>query len=119
MCIYGMESPGAFQLVGWTLSIWILWENTPFLFRFFDQVQFFLVTEDELECQRKAYKLGKLSIDIKDTVFKSSEYRKMLQDNAESIENFRQKQKLAFEAERQLWIDSGMIGGNEDDQHDE
>ena len=43
----------------------------------------------------------------------------MLEDNVESINAFREKQHLAFEAERQRWVDTGMIGGNDDDNEDE
>ncbi len=45
LCIYPMESPGGYQLVGRTLPIWNTWGRTapftpatPWLLRIFDQV---------------------------------------------------------------------------------
>ena len=45
MCIYPMDSPGGYQLVGRTLPIWNTWgrvepfsPDTPWLLRIFDQV---------------------------------------------------------------------------------
>ena len=45
MCIYPMDSPGGYQLVGRTLPIWNTWgrvepftPNAPWLLRIFDQV---------------------------------------------------------------------------------
>ena len=45
MCIYGMDSPGGYQLVGRTLPIWnkflknpVFAPGQPWLLRFFDQV---------------------------------------------------------------------------------
>ncbi|MGE8636961.1 MAG: carboxyltransferase domain-containing protein, partial [Achromobacter piechaudii] len=47
MCIYGMDSPGGYQLVGRTLPIWnkflknpVFQDGKPWLLRFFDQVRF-------------------------------------------------------------------------------
>ena len=46
MCIYPMDSPGGYQLVGRTLPIWNTWgrvepfsPDTPWLLRIFDQVR--------------------------------------------------------------------------------
>ncbi|TPX18510.1 uncharacterized protein E0L32_011623 [Thyridium curvatum] len=59
MCIYGSESPGGYQLVGRTLPIWddmkLLSEpgqDKPWLFRSFDRISFYPVTEAELEANR-------------------------------------------------------------------
>ena len=47
MCIYGMDSPGGYQLVGRTLPIWNKFlknmqfeAGKPWLLRFFDQISF-------------------------------------------------------------------------------
>ena len=47
MCIYGMDSPGGYQLVGRSLPIWntfmrnpVFQDGKPWLLRFFDQVRF-------------------------------------------------------------------------------
>ena len=50
MCIYGMDSPGGYQLVGRTLPIWnkflknpVFVNQQPWLLKFFDQVRFYPV----------------------------------------------------------------------------
>ncbi len=48
MCIYGMEGPGGYQLVGRTAQVWNTYRSTrefqpgqPWLLRFFDQIKFY------------------------------------------------------------------------------
>ena len=36
MCIYGMESPGGYQLMGRTIPVWKTEHNPPWLLDFFD-----------------------------------------------------------------------------------
>lgn len=61
MCIYATESPGGYQLVGRTIDIWdqnkisLLdqddqpSEARPWMFRLFDRISFYLVSEDTLD----------------------------------------------------------------------
>ncbi|MGA7415328.1 MAG: urea carboxylase, partial [Bryobacteraceae bacterium] len=51
LCIYGMEGPGGYQLVGRTLQVWNTFKSTqdfepgtPWLLRFFDQIRFYPVS---------------------------------------------------------------------------
>ncbi|WP_024462338.1 urea carboxylase [Marinimicrobium sp. LS-A18] len=110
MCIYGMDSPGGYQLVGRTLPIWnkflkspVFIHGEPWLLRFFDQVRYYPVTEAELTEQREAFREGRLSIDIEDTWFDIAEHERFLEENAESIAAFQQKQQAAFTEEVALW----------------
>ncbi len=110
MCIYGMEGPGGYQLFGRTIQVWNSWRQTsaftegkPWLLRFFDQVQFFPVTADELTEWRRDFPLGRREIEIEQEVFRLSDYRRFLADNAPSIEAFRATRQAAFEAERADW----------------
>ncbi|PNH46013.1 hypothetical protein VD0004_g2042 [Verticillium dahliae] len=60
MCIYGMDSPGGYQLVGRTIPIWdeVLATSTrsnggaakkPWMFRLFDRISFYPISEAELD----------------------------------------------------------------------
>ena len=73
MCVYGMDSPGGYQLVGRTLPIWNKFlknsafeKGEPWLLKFFDRVRYYEVTEDELTVQREAFREGRLSIRIEE-----------------------------------------------------
>lgn len=110
MCIYGMDSPGGYQLVGRTLPIWNKFlKNTqfttgePWLLRFFDQVRFYPVSETELLAQREAFREGRASVHIEETVFDFAAYQQFLHDNASSIAAFRHRQHQAFTQEVGRW----------------
>ena len=110
MCIYGMDSPGGYQLVGRTLPIWNKFlknkqftDGAPWLLRFFDQVRFYPVSEAELDEQREAFRHGKLSLRIEEESFSLAEHEQFLADNAQSIANFKARQQLAFVEEVARW----------------
>lgn len=116
MCVYGMEGPGGYQFVGRTLQMWNRGENNidfhggkPWLLRFFDQIRFFPVTEDELVQIRHDFPNGDYNLKIEETVFDFGEYKTFLQKNKMDIEDFKLKQQSAFDAERQRWIDTGEL----------
>ena len=111
MCIYGMDSPGGYQLIGRTLPIWntfvrnAAFENgKPWLLRFFDQVRFYPVDEKELAIQRRAFREGRLDLKIvDDNVFDLADYDAFLDRESESIANFASKQATAFAEEVSQW----------------
>ncbi|MFN3769739.1 MAG: urea carboxylase [Ectopseudomonas guguanensis] len=112
MCIYGMDSPGGYQLVGRTLPIWnkyvknAQFENgQPWLLRFFDQVRFYPVSEAELDEFREAFREGRAQIRIEQTEFDFAAYNRFIADNAADIAAFQRQQKAAFDAEVELWKD--------------
>lgn len=116
MCVYGMEGPGGYQFVGRTLQMWNRGENNidfydgkPWLLRFFDQIRFFPVTEEELIQIRHDFPNGDYNIKIEETKFDFAEYKTFLQTDKVDIEQFKQKQQKAFDAERQRWIESGEL----------
>lgn len=113
MCIYGMDSPGGYQLVGRTLPIWNKFlknpqfqSGEPWLLRFFDQVHFYPVTEEELAEQREAFREGRAAIRIEEEVFDFRTYQNFLAEHADDIADFRVRQKSAFETEIAHWADS-------------
>jgi urea carboxylase len=110
MCIYGMEGPGGYQLFGRTIQVWNTWRQTnafgegkPWLLRFFDQVQFFPVSAEELSEWRRDFPLGRREIEITEEVFRLADYRQFLEDNARSIAAFQETRQAAFDAERHDW----------------
>jgi urea carboxylase len=110
MCIYGMDSPGGYQLVGRTLPIWNKFlknpdfkDDKPWLLRFFDQVRFYPVTEAELDDLRDAFREGRASVRIEEEVFDFAAYTQFLERESESIAAFQTAQKAAFDAEVTLW----------------
>ena len=113
LCIYGMEGPGGYQFVGRTLPIWNRYKKTPefeqpWLLRFFDQIRFFEVSEPELLEMREAFPRGGLRLEIEATRFSLARYNRFLDENRESIETFRNRQRAAFEAERRRWVEAGQ-----------
>jgi urea carboxylase len=110
MCIYGMESPGGYQLVGRTVQVWNTYNETavftdgkPWLLRFFDQVQFYLVTTEELATIREGVIDGTAHLDITETTFSLNDYRQFLAANAGEIRSAKARQQAAFDAERARW----------------
>jgi urea carboxylase len=121
MCIYGMEGPGGYQLVGRTLQMWNRWRQTadftdgkPWLLRFFDQVRFFPVSTEELQTIRVDFLHGRYRLDIQESRFRVADYRRFLADEAQSIAAFRAAQQRAFSAERQRWERTGQADWSSD-----
>jgi urea carboxylase len=110
LCVYGMEGPGGYQFVGRTCQMWNRFHDTPefpgqtrWLLRFFDQIRFFPVGEQELLDFRDAFPRGKARLRIEETTFRMADYRRLVDDNRASIEAFKRRQQAAFEEERERW----------------
>ncbi|MGI8384863.1 urea carboxylase [Robertmurraya sp. P23] len=115
MCIYGMEGPGGYQFVGRTVQVWnrvretkSFTEKKPWLLRFFDQIQFYPVSTDELTVMREDFLRGRFEVEITETTFNLGEYLAFLDSIKESAEEFRQTQEAAFKAERESWKELGL-----------
>jgi urea carboxylase len=114
MCIYGMEGPGGYQLVGRTVQVWNTWRRTPafhtnpWLLDFFDQIRFFPVSHEELTEARLAFPHGAYPLRIEETRFKWADHKAAHSREAADIARFKTKQQSAFEAERQRWKDEGL-----------
>ncbi|TDR89292.1 urea carboxylase [Enterovirga rhinocerotis] len=110
MCIYGMDSPGGYQLVGRTLPIWnkflknpVFAPGEPWLLKFFDQVRFYPVDEAELTRLREEFREGRASIRIEEEIFDLGAYEAFLDAEKESIDAFKARQQEAFREEVALW----------------
>jgi urea carboxylase len=114
MCIYGMESPGGYQLVGRTVPVWNTYKHTaefdpshPWLLRFFDQVRFFPMAEKDVLEYRQAFLRGQVKLDIKEEVFSVRRYQEFLAASAPDIAAFQDRQQRAFGEERERWAAEG------------
>jgi urea carboxylase len=110
LCIYGMEGPGGYQLLGRTVQVWNSERQTqdfsdgkPWLLRFFDQIRFFEVTHAELDDWRAEFPNGRRSLAIETESFCFADYQRFLNRERESIESFQRVRQSAFNAEREAW----------------
>lgn len=115
MCVYGMEGPGGYQFVGRTVQMWNRYKQTqdfqqgkPWLLRFFDQIRFYPVSEQELLKMREDFVAGRFQLKIEETTFSLKEYNSYLQVNDKEISDFRSKQRAAFAEEREQWKANGQ-----------
>jgi len=115
LCIYGMEGPGGYQLIGRTVPVWNTFRTTksfqpgkPWLLRHFDQIRFYPVTAEELAKLRKDFLRGRFEVEIEETVFDLGEHLRFLDSIRESADRFRRTQQAAFLAERERWKALGL-----------
>ena len=115
LCVYGMEGPGGYQFVGRTVQMWNRYRQTdsfrdskPWLLRFFDQIRFYEVSEDELLENRRDFPLGRFDVRIEETTFSLADYNRFLDTEAKSIGVFKARQQAAFDAESERWRSSGQ-----------
>jgi urea carboxylase len=103
ICIYPMESPGGYQLVGRTLPIWNTHQTTPafteapWLLRIFDRIQFEHVDADELESAREAMFAGTYELKIEDGLFDVGSYNRDIAPLRQEIADFKASQRAAAE----------------------
>ncbi|WP_198163266.1 urea carboxylase [Rhodococcus sp. WMMA185] len=114
LCVYGMESPGGYQLIGRTVPIWSGYrqhrpfeQDKPWLFRFFDRISWEPVTPEQLDEYRAQARAGRFDAEISEGTFALAEHLKFLRDNADSIAEFDERQSAAFEIEKTAWRQSG------------
>ncbi len=115
LCVYGMEGPGGYQFVGRTVQMWNRYRQTrdfvdgkQWLLRFFDQIRFYPVGEQELQQLREDFIAGSFQLRIEPTNLKLRDYRNYLTDQADGITAFKQRQQAAFDAERERWQATGQ-----------
>ena len=100
MCIYPMDSPGGYQLVGRTLPIWnsfgvknaLFSKDAPWLLRMFDKVRFFPVTPAELDEMRAGFKSGRYNIKVEASTFNLAEYNALLAEIDDEVQAYKKQQ---------------------------
>jgi urea carboxylase len=113
LCIYGMEGPGGYQFVGRTTPIWNKYRKTevfkePWLLRFFDRLKWEEVLPERLLDLRREILTGEFVPRIDVERFKLGNYLAFLEEQADSIADFRAHQRQAFAEERQRWEEAGL-----------
>jgi urea carboxylase len=110
LCIYGMEGPGGYQLVGRTVPIWRLVEHDggasaekPWLLRPFDRLRFFPVTADELAVLRREVAAGERDLHTAPATFSLTEVRALTEQHADEIAAFTASREAGYAAERERW----------------
>ncbi|NJC72243.1 5-oxoprolinase/urea amidolyase family protein [Planosporangium thailandense] len=106
LCVYGMEGPGGYQLVGRTVPVWRhvpASAEPPWLLRQFDRLRFVPVSAHELAERRAAIKAGTADLDVRPATFSLAEIRALEAANAGEIAALRSRRRAAFEAERTRW----------------
>ncbi|CAN6632044.1 urea amidolyase [Trichomonascus vanleenenianus] len=91
MCIYTMDSPGGYQLVGRTIPIWDKLmlnrpNQQPWLLNQFDQIEFYPVSEATLNRMTEDVNNGRFIVNIEESVFDYGNYAKWLAENRAEIE---------------------------------
>ncbi|CAA0080130.1 Acetyl-/propionyl-coenzyme A carboxylase alpha chain [Zhongshania aliphaticivorans] len=114
LCVYGMEGPGGYQFIGRTLQMWNRYRRTteftePYLLRFFDQIRFYEVSQDELLKIRNDFPLGKYPLRIEEGTFSLAAYQQMLQEKEPEITAHTAKREQAFAEELARWHADGQF----------
>ena len=116
MCVYGMEGPGGYQLVGRTVQVWnthrstaTFPQGTPWSLRFFDQIRFYSVSGEELLDLRSRILHGRFDLKTEESSFNLSEYQAFLASIAPEADAFRAMQQRAFREERERWAANGLL----------
>ena len=116
MCVYGMEGPGGYQLVGRTIQVWNTWKSTPafaegipWSLRFFDQIRFYPVSAEELLDARERFPHGGYELKVEETTFNLAEYQRFLDSISVEAAAFKRHQKESFDAERERWRAAGLL----------
>jgi urea carboxylase len=104
LCVYGVEGPGGYQLVGRTAQVWNDAEDPPWRLAHFDQLSFELVSEEELEELRAASDAGSWRPRTSPVTFSLGEHERFLAAWAPEIEAFTSRREAAFAAERRAWL---------------
>jgi urea carboxylase len=106
LCVYGMEGPGGYQLVGRTVPVWRLAgkDEQPWLLRQFDRIRFRPVTAEELADMREDIRSGRADLDVTPATFSMAEVRTLEREAGDEIAQVRARRKEAFEAERRRWL---------------
>jgi urea carboxylase len=106
MCVYGVEGPGGYQLVGRTAQIWCSAEQPPWRLRHFDQLQFVPVSEAEL------YEIRAdpgWRPDVRESPFDLAAHERFLLAHASSIAAWTARREAAFARERSAWAAAAEV----------
>jgi urea carboxylase len=113
LCIYGIEGPGGYQLLGRTLPMWDragrspdFEPGRPWLMRAFDQLRFVPVSSAQLEHLRTEFAAGRHQLAICPQPFRLADSERALHGAREEIDAVVRQRRRAFHAERRRWSEA-------------
>ena len=114
LCVYGMEGPGGYQLVGRTVPVWRRppadtecgAPTDPWLLRTFDLLRFEPVGHDELMAARAAIADGSMELTMRATTLDLGTLPGPESPLPPETVEFTRRREAAFAAERARWADA-------------
>jgi urea carboxylase len=100
LCVYGMEGPGGYQLVGRTVPVWRLAADPPWLLRLFDLLRFQPVSPEELVELRTDIAAGRRELATRPTTLRLAD---LVSTPDGAAVTFAARRQEAFEQERERW----------------
>jgi urea carboxylase len=107
LCVYGMEGPGGYQLLGRTVPVWRYDETSdepPWLLRMFDRLRFNPVSAEELAEARADIAAGRAQLETRAATLRLADLQNAGLDE-ESLA-FTARRRDAFAQERARWADA-------------
>ncbi|KAF2125612.1 hypothetical protein P153DRAFT_323616 [Dothidotthia symphoricarpi CBS 119687] len=103
MSIYPVDSPGGYQMTGRTVPCWDYYsykpgfvkDAQPWIFRDFDILTFYQVSEQELDGLLADFRAGKYDWEYDEFEFDMAEHNKLLASTREEVAEIRKKQAVA------------------------
>ena len=100
LCVYGMEGPGGYQLVGRTVPVWRIGTDPPWLLRLFDLLRFHPVSPAELLDLRADITAGRRDLVTRPVTLTLAD---LLPAPGPDAAEFTARRRAAFAAERDRW----------------
>lgn len=102
MSIYPVDSPGGYQLTGRTVPCFDYFAqkpgfSNPWIFRDFDILTYYQVSEEELDSLLGRFRAGKFTFEHEHVEFDMAAHNRMLRDTAAEVRQIRAKQAAAQE----------------------
>jgi urea carboxylase len=101
MSIYPVDSPGGYQMTGRTVPCWDYYSyksgfgKQPWIFRDFDILTFYQVSEQELDDLLGKFRAGKYEWAFDEIEFDMAEHNDLLQTTSDEVKKIRKKQAVA------------------------
>ncbi len=106
LCVYGMEGPGGYQLVGRTVPVWRYREGSdepPWLLRVFDRLRFRPVSGEELLDLRADVASGRADLETRPATLELADFGRVQDALDAQAQEFTDRRRAAFAAERARW----------------
>ncbi|CZR59444.1 related to DUR1,2-urea amidolyase [Phialocephala subalpina] len=127
LCIYGMDSPGGYQLIGRTVPIWDRWaaakgKERMWMFEVFDRICFYPVSEETLDEARESKTIDNL-VKIEEGELNLADYEAWIKETSEEAAESRRlrlqtlkESGLVDELKQAYQLDSSHGEGKDEDE---